>query len=182
MEKDIKNSEDFLKSITGKNTGFSAPSNYFDTVEDRFSSFIFEESLPKKNIFKVPDNYFNTLEDTILNTVAPKNKKTKVISLKSRILKLIPVAAAASILLFIGLNYFNTLNNTTEVNFDSVAETDIENWVVDNFNELSNEDFANVLNSNIINENDFAFTNIKDDAIEDYIISTENASILNEID
>ncbi|QOD61667.1 hypothetical protein H9I45_04240 [Polaribacter haliotis] len=182
MKENIKNSEDFLKSITGKNTGFSAPSNYFENAEDRFSSFIFEESLSKENAFKIPDNYFNKLEDSILNTVILDKKEPKVISLKSRILKLIPVATAASIALFIGLTYFNNLDNTTEINFDSVAETDIENWMIDNFNELSNEDFASVLNSKIINENDFAFSNIKDDAIEDYIISTENTSILNEID
>ncbi|QTD38056.1 hypothetical protein JL193_01760 [Polaribacter batillariae] len=182
MKEDIKNSEDFLKSITGKNTGFSAPLNYFDNAEDRFSSFIFEESLSKQNSFKVPDNYFKNLENSILDKIVSEKRTPKVISLKSKNLKRISIAIAASIALLIGLTYVNNLNNTTEINFDAVAETDIENWMVDNFNELSDEDFANVLNNNIVNENDFAFTNIKDDAIEDYIISTENTSILNEID
>ncbi|TMM28849.1 hypothetical protein FDT66_13165 [Polaribacter aestuariivivens] len=179
MENNIKNNEDFLKSITGKNTGFSAPSNYFDTAEDRFSSFIFEESLPKENSFKTPDSYFENLENEIINKAFP-TKETKVISLKSRFLKIIPVASAACIALFLGITYFNTINNKAEITFDSIAQLDIENWIIENSNDLTKDDFANVLNSDIVNENDFAFAELKDDAIEDYIITTDNISILNE--
>lgn len=178
MENNIKNSEDYLKSVLKKSTGFSAPKNYFSEVEEKLSYFIFEEKLPKESGFKTPDTYFDTLENSILDKVTQK-KEVKVISLKDRLLKFIPIAAAASVVLFISINLFN--NNTTEtVNFDNLAQIDIENWIVENATELIIDDFAMILDAEIMNEDDFAFTDLKNDAIEDYIINTDNTSLLNE--
>lgn len=177
MENKIKNSEEFLNSVTNKSTGFSTPKNYFSSVEDKFSTFLIEDKLPKENGFTTPTNYFNNLEDVILKNTSPK-KEVKVISLKSRILKYIPIAAAASVALFLSINYSSIFN--TEVSFDNLAESDIESWVMDNSNELSDQDFAALLSNEIANENDFALTDINSDAIEDYIIYSEDTSTINE--
>ncbi|MDX6747150.1 hypothetical protein SHK09_10140 [Polaribacter sp. PL03] len=177
MENKIKNSEDYLKSVLDKNTGFSAPKNYFSDTEDKFASFLLEDKLPKEDGFTMPENYFEQLESSITDKIIPK-KEVKVISFKTKFLKYIPVAAAASLALFLSINYFNPLNN--DVSFDSLAQSDIENWIIENSNELSDDDFAALLQTEITSENDFALTDLNNDDIEEYIIDSENTSLFNE--
>lgn len=178
MENNIKNSEDYLKTVLKKDTGFSTPENYFSKVEESLTTIIFQEKLPKKSGLQTPENYFDSLENIILDKVIEK-KEVKVISLKERFLKYIPIAAAASIALFLSLNFFNS-NNSEIINFDNLAQIEIENWIVDNATELTTEDFATILNTEIMSDDDFAFTDLKNDAIEDYIINTDNTFLLNE--
>ena len=114
MEQEINKSEAFLKSVLQNSTGFSVPKDYFDTAEDRFSSFLIEKELPEETGFFVPENYFQTVEKSILKKTGFK-KEVKVISLKSKFLKYIPVAAVASVALLLSINYFTSLN-TLEIN------------------------------------------------------------------
>ena len=174
MEQEINKSEAFLKSVLQNSTGFSVPKDYFDTAEDRFSSFLIEKELPEETGFFVPENYFQTVEKSILKKTGFK-KEVKVISLKSKFLKYIPVAAVASIALFLSINYF-TSSNDSEINFDLLERTDIENWIVENSNELSDKDFITLLHNEISNENDFALTDLQNDAIEEYMINIEAVS------
>ncbi|TXD48270.1 hypothetical protein [Polaribacter sp. IC073] len=178
MDNKIRNSEDFLKSVLNKKTGFSAPKNYLSGAEDQLASFLTEDKLPKENGFTIPENYFEELEASITEKIVP-NKEVKVISLKSKLLKYIPMAAAASLALFLSLNYLS-LQSTKEVSFENLAHSDIENWVLENANELSDEDFAALLQREITNENDFALTDINNNDIEEYIIDSENSSLLND--
>lgn len=178
MEHKSKNSEEFLKSILDKKSGFSVPKNYFSDAEDTFSSFLIEDKFPESNGFEIPDNYFDNVEENILQKINTTKKETKVISLRSRIIKLIPASIAATIALFLTFNYLLNLNND-DINFNTVAQSEIENWIIENANDLSDTDFATILNSEIMNENDFALTSIKNDEIEEYIISTDNTSLLN---
>lgn len=178
MEQEINKSEAFLKSVLQNSTGFSVPKDYFDTAEDRFSSFLIEKELPEETGFFVPENYFQTVEKSILKKTGFK-KEVKVISLKSKFLKHIPVAAVASIALFLSINYF-TSSNYSEINFDLLERTDIENWIVENSNELSDKDFITLLHNEISNENDFALTDLQNDAIEEYMINIEESTLLNE--
>ncbi|WP_298763617.1 hypothetical protein [uncultured Polaribacter sp.] len=177
MENEIKNSEDYLKSILKKETGFTTPENYFSKVEDNIETLIFKEKLPTKTGFKVPDAYFNTIQDTILDNIKIE-KEVKVISLKQRILKYSAIGVAATIALFLSLNFFNTTATTAD--FNKLAQTDIENWIVENSSEFTTEDFATILNESILNEEEFVFTDLKNDAIEEYIINTDNTYLLNE--
>ena len=178
MEQEINNSEVFLKSVLQNSVGFSVPKDYFNTAEDRFSSFLIEGELPEETGFSIPENYFQNLEKSILRKTGLK-KEVKIISLKSKLLKHIPVAAVASLALFLSINYF-TSSTSSEINFDTLEQTDIENWIVENSNELSDKDFVAILHSEISNENDFAITDLQSDAIEEYIINIEESSLLNE--
>jgi len=178
MENKIKNSEEFLNSILGKETGFSLPKNYFDTTEDTIEAKLTAEIFPKKNGFKTPDSYFKDLESEILTKVSTPEKEPKVISFKDRVLKLIPLAAAASIILFIGLNSF-VFNKTEELTIDSLSDDDIEFWL--DSNTIHTNDIAIVLENDILEESDFYFSSLEDENIEDYINSVDNTSFLNEI-
>lgn len=95
-----------IKSVTNENAGFSAPKNYFSAIEERFSSFLLEDKLSKEIGFTIPKNYFYKLENSIKAKIIPK-KEIKPLSLKSNILKYIPIATAASIALFLNINYLN---------------------------------------------------------------------------
>ena len=178
MKQETNKSEAFLKSVLQNNTGFSVPKNYFNTAEERFSSFLIDKEFPKESGFSIPENYFKKVEKSILKKVGFREEK-KVISLTNKFLKYIPIAAAASIALFLSINYLNPLS-TSKINFNTLGETDIENWILENSNELSKEDFATLLRSEISNENNFALTELRNDEIEEYMIYSEENYLLNE--
>ncbi|MDN3619064.1 hypothetical protein QWY81_06285 [Polaribacter undariae] len=178
MENKIKNSEEYLNSILGKKNSFSLPKNYFDTIEDAVETKLAEENLTKENGFATPDNYFKNLEDNILSKVSAPKKEAKVISFKERILKIIPIAAAASIILFIGLNSFE-FNKTEELTIDSLSDDDMEFWL--NSTTIHTNDIAIVLENDLLEESDFYFSSLEDENIEDYINSIDNTSFFNEI-
>ena len=177
MDKELKNKIDFINQRTGKKTGFSTPENYFEEMEDIFFTTITIENLPKEEILKTPENYFNTVEDTILtklNIVTPK--KGKVISLYQKVLKFIPVTAAASVLLFIGLNYFNTNNTFT---FDDITQADVTSWYENGYGTTNNDELAITLDSSDFEEG--ILTSINDDNLEDYLNTIDDTTLLNEI-
>jgi hypothetical protein len=179
MENEIKNSEMYINKKVGKETGFSTPSNYFDDLEDAILGKVFEDKLPNETGFKVPENYFKTLEEDILNKVSSSKKETKVISLRERVLKIIPFVAAASIVLFIGLNSF-VFETNDEFTLDSLSENDIEYWLESNT--LNSDDMATVLQDDIEEENGFYFMDIEDESIEEYMNTVGDDSLLEEID
>jgi hypothetical protein len=178
MENNRNHIENFLKSVLNKDTGFTAPKNYFKDAEDNCSAFLVVHTFPKGNGLAAPKNYFEELEQSIINKIAIK-KEVGVLSLRTRLLKYLPLATAAFVALFLSLNYLIP-SNTKSTSFETLAQPDLENWIVDNSNELSDQDFVALLHSNIINENDFALTDIRNDDIEEYIIYSENTSLLNE--
>ena len=178
MKQETNKSEAFLKSLLQNSTGFSVPTDYFNTADDRLSSFLIEKELPEETGFSIPENYFQNVEKSILKKTGFK-KEVKIISLKSKFLKYIPLAAVASVALLLSINYF-IFPSTSEINFDTLERTDIENWIVENSNELSDKDFVAILHSEISNENDFALTDLQSDAIEEYMINIKESSLLNE--
>ncbi|WP_158838564.1 hypothetical protein [Polaribacter sp. L3A8] len=178
MENNIKNSEQYLNSILGEETGFSVPKDYFASIEESIATKLSEEVLTKEHGFTMPDTYFKELENEILAKVAVPKKETKVISFKERIFKMIPIAAAASIILFIGLNSF-VFNTNEELTIDSLSDDDIEFWL--DSNTINTTDMAIVLENDVLEEGDFYFSSLEDENIEDYINSIDNTSFLNEI-
>ena len=179
MNNKAPNNDAYLKSVLHKNTGFTTPENYFSEVEEKISSFIFEEQLPEKTGFCVPEKYFKNLDTLILEKINKSTKKeSKTITLKNRFLKFIPVAAAASVALFLGINYFNS--SSEFLNFDTIGQSDIEYWLDVNEIEFTTDEYVEILTSDIMIEEDLVFTDLKKEAIEDYIINTENTYILNE--
>ncbi|PQJ82232.1 hypothetical protein [Polaribacter glomeratus] len=178
MDKEIKNSVNYISKKTCINTGFSTPADYFNKLEAVIDAKLSEKKLPKENGFKTPDNYFNTIENSVLSKVLPSAKEVKIISFKDRVLKLIPYAAAASIILFIGLNSF-VFKTDEELTMDSLSDVEIEYWL--DSNTLFTNDISIVLEDDLLEENDFYFTTIKDETIEDYINSIDNIALFNEI-
>lgn len=171
MDKRLKNSEDFIKKYASKQSAFSTPKDYFGSVEDTFSMKLREEKLPNNSGFKVPNLYFENLEDTILDRVqAPKT--TKVISLRKKAFRLIPIAAAASVMLFIGLNFFNF---EKEVTSEEIAV-----WFENDIYRISSDDISTVFEDIDLTDEE-TDSSIDINEIENYLESIDTTPLLNEI-
>ena len=180
MDKKKQNSEAYLKSVFNKKTGFSTPNNYFEEVDNSFTTFLSEEKLPKNTAFKAPNNYFEGLEEAILLKVTSTEKEVKVISLKDRLLKIIPIAAAASVVLFLSLNSF-LFQKTEEISFDSIAINDVEYWFNDAATTINTEDITTILTDEDLVDDNFSLAVINDDSLEDYFNSIDNSSLLEDL-
>ena len=177
MRDNIKNSENFVTAVSGKETGFATPKNYFKDSELRFSSFISEEKLPKDVSFKTPSNYFDTLEDSILEKINLPEKEVKVITLQQKLWRLIPVAVAASLILFFSLNPFQAKG----VSFEAIADNDIEIWFNDSATEINTEDISFIFSDEDLIDDTFSLTSISDTSLEEYIITLDHSAILSEL-
>ncbi len=143
-----------LNLLKAKGTGFTVPNGYFGS---------FEAKVLNKLSSDIPSDYFNSLEDKVFNRIKKEViPQVKVINLKQRIIKrYVPILAAASVVLFIGLNFYN---NTNTISFDSLDTTTISSWLEDSdydtsasyvLGELLSADDINsltVLNESTLNE------------------------------
>tara|TARA_B110001450_G_scaffold58087_1_gene54769 strand:+ start:1253 stop:1798 length:546 start_codon:yes stop_codon:yes gene_type:complete len=180
MSNKKKNSEEFLNSISGKKNGFSVPKNYFNTIEEVIHVKLIEERFKNKSGFEIPNTYFKEFEEGILaKVVSPSTvNETKIISFKQRILKIIPITVAASVLIFIGLNSF-VFDKNAELTLDALSENEIEYWL--NSSDIYLNDIAIVESENLLEENDFYFSSIGDEIIEEYMYSIDNSYLLYEL-
>ncbi len=176
--------------------GFSIPKDYFGTVEGVIFSKLLEDNLDKKTPFRTPKNYFSTIEDRVLESLKSEEKEnvyatpkgyfdsvedkvferlqteTKVIDFKTRFIKkFLPIAAAASLLLFITLQL---LNNTSEQKdlFASLETSEIENWIENGDFEMNSYQIAAV----------YEDTNIEDIELEQEYNDDHLMEYLDDID
>ncbi len=203
-KKKIHNIAPILSEISQKNSVFKVPEKYFDCVEDDVSAKIKTLSIKKftsNKAFDKPDNYFDTVEDIIIVKLkaealhAPKNEdipktyfdsiedvvlnkiktKSKVISLKSSIIKYAgTLAIAASLLLLIILN---TKDNA--VTFDSIATSDIEESIEDGLIDIDAENLVTIFSDIEINDN-YLMASLSDDEVLEYLNNEDLDEIIYE--
>ncbi len=144
-------------------SGFSAPEGYFDSVEDSFSSKLFEETLPKETGLEIPTGYFENLEDRILSKVEIP-KKGKVISFRKNLIRIVPAAAAACIGLFLTLNVIFGETIVIEPTSDEIAV-----WFDENISNISNEDLTAVFDAEDLVDSSILENIVDSDEIDTYI-------------
>ena len=163
-----------------KNNGFKNPDNYFESFEDNLFTKLSEESLPQQSGHKTPKDYFNNLEDEILQKINSSERQIKVISFTSKLKSYIPYAAAASILLFIGINYFSIHNNT--INIEDISNNEIVSWLENNYEEINTNTLAEAFTEKDFSDNELINNvNINDTEIENYLNNVDSSVILNEL-
>lgn len=159
--------------------GFSMPTNYFNELENDLIERISEISLPKKtNVGGVPEGYFDSLEDSILGKIKEEQieeskREVKVISLSQRIRKYIPVAAAASVLLFIATYFFIPSTEPGEV---TIAELD--DWFENGYGETNSYELAMLFTSDDFSEEEDLSVNVSDDTIEEYFNTIDTSTLI----
>lgn len=169
MENTLKNSENYIREKALK-TGFLAPKGYFDSIEDTFSARLKEQELPNDHGFMVDDTYFDTLEQHIVSKVPVR--ETKVISLRRGIIRMVPVAAAAVIALFIIF--------ISPVTQDELTSEEIANWFDENIYRISYEDITFAFEDMDI-EDEGLTDAIDIDDIENYLENIDTTPLLDEI-
>jgi len=173
MSKPLKHSIDYLRNKTQKEHGFSVPENYFESVEDVLFSKIVEQQLPKNDGFVVSEGYFDTLETTLFSNIEFPKKESKVISLRKRMIRYIPTAAAASVLLFFGLNYIEITNRTS---FNDINFSDIENWLDEDYLDLNTTNTIFV-DSDFTENNLFEEVVLSDEDLLEYLSTVDNSTL-----
>jgi len=151
--------------LKAKGSGFKVPKSYFDSVETMVFAKLSDD---------IPQNYFNTLEERVFDKINKEaSVDVKVLSLKQKIIKrYVPILAAASVVLFIGLNFYNTSNT---LSFDSLDTVNISTWLEDtNYNASDSYVLGELLDtddiSNLTASNE---TSLDDTQLLDYLNKTD---------
>ena len=154
-----------MKKFNKKNP-FKIPKAYFEGFNDRLMNHISKEksSIPKKDGFGVPENYFDTLHSSVIDEI--NHDKTKVIPLRSYKKYYYAAASiAAIVVLFYGLNR----NAVDALSFDSLAESDLENYFENNTHDLSDSEIAEVIPLDELEITDILTNRFNEENVVDYI-------------
>ncbi len=147
MKTDLENNK--LKS------GFKTPDDYFDNLSDtilsKWNGTYNSEIIPKKTGFSFPDDYFSKNESKLIESILPQ--KTKVISLKTTILKVTSIAAVLLITIISPLFYNASETKKTEMAAMNYLELNSEELSVYEIGQLlENEDISELENELIYND------------------------------
>ena len=113
-----------MKKTDENRKGFRVPEEYFESLDTRLMTRLKADS---KKGMKVPEGYFEEFE-----VKTPRNRPD--------VKNLIWLAAAASILLFFGIQYMDTNQNTLD--WSDLDEQEISSWIESDLVELNAYDIA----------------------------------------
>lgn len=178
MKSTAENSEQYLNQNIGKTVGFKVPDTYFDTVEEAVFSKLAAEEWSTKTGFNTPENYFDTIEDQVFTKLEAKETPSKVISLRTQVARFASFAAAASVLVLIGFQFFYnaTLNTVEQLGVDEV-----ESWMNTHINQIENDELMNAFEAIDFEDTELLTNTLTNEAIESYLYTIEAPTLLNEI-
>ncbi len=150
-----------------KETGFKVPNSYFKNVENEILT-----KTTKSTGYQIPKGYFDHLEPIVLSKTIYK-KKSKIRSVQ--FLKFASYAAAASILLFFGVQQWS---NKQQFDINSISAADIENWMDNGFIHFQTEEISETLEDiDLIALNNFSQEDIQqylnEEDLENLMLETE---------
>ncbi|UWX53696.1 hypothetical protein NYZ99_11060 [Maribacter litopenaei] len=162
---------------TNKNP-FTTPKGYFDSFEDNLLDKINKETsgIPKKEGFNVPESYFDRFQENIMTKIREEESTPKVIQFLP-IYKFVAIAAsfAAMVVLVISIDW----NPAENLNFNDLANSDIEAYFEDNELDLSSDEIAEVLPLEGYEINDFLEPQMTEENLLDYL--NENVESFEEL-
>jgi purine-nucleoside phosphorylase len=137
------------------NSGFTTPTDYFDTLSDRLfekiSGEINTSLLPETSGFIVPDNYFDKNEKEVLRRI--HHSETKVISLKATLYKVSGIAAILLLTIVSPMLYNSAETKKNELAEMSYLELNSEELgIYEVGSMLDNNDLAELENELIYND------------------------------
>lgn len=175
MKKERPHIDANLKSILKNKQGFTIPNNYFsELTEGNIQAKIFESKLPKESGFIVAKDYFNTIYPNILEIL---RKKESVITLKT--MRNWNAIAAVLVISFC-IGFFYVTNTPKKVSFDTISQVDIEYWI-DNSPLLNSLELETFFDDLQLEESNFDFTVISNDALKAYLLNENILDDYNEI-
>lgn len=151
---------------SNKNNPFKTPEGYFESFTDGLLDKLDKRTsdLPQEEGFAVPKDYFDDVHKSILEKL--EMQETKVVQLHPYRKYFIAVASIAAItLVVLGLNW----NTNSEVSWDDVADTEIENYFEINDLDLTSYEIAEVLPVDELEINDILENQFNEDNVLDYL-------------
>ena len=145
-----------------KNSGFTAPKDYFKNFEDTILSNAKLKDSVSDSGFEVPDGYFENLEDSIMQKVSERDT-AKVIPMFTKRNLIYISGVAAAVLLFFNVFYFES-----EVTFNSLDIETVENYIIDEG--INSYEIASLLTEEDLLDSNFVENNYSDETIETYIL------------
>jgi hypothetical protein len=149
---------------------FTAPEGYFDSLADKiYNQVKLEKKILHESPFSVPEKYFEKLGDNIISRIPVQKKPLLRVSAWYY-----TMAAAASVILVLGINFLNTNNNITiasGINPNSISSEEISRH-------LEKVDVDETLLIKAIDPNDIANTGLEQLQVDDKEIN----KILDETD
>jgi hypothetical protein len=167
----LHSTSSILSNASLKSNPFKVPENYFNTVEALTIAKLKAEIIQKNNTSEITNNYFETLEDAVMAKI---DKKPKVISLKTIVKYVTPLAIAASILLVFVLN-----TNQKNVTFESLATAEIEQFIESGLIDISTVTLAETFTDIDLTNYNLVPT-ISDDEVVNYLTNEDLETIFYE--
>lgn len=154
-----------------QDSGFKAPKDYFESLEDSIMHAIKEDEISEKvtaSGMQPPKGYFENLENSILSKVLEEKSQPKVISLfsKQNLLYASSIAAALVIMLSV---YFNQ----DDITFDTIDVELVENYILDQ--NIDSFELALLLKDDELATDTFIDSDLYGETLEDYLL--ENTDI-----
>jgi len=159
-----------------KNNPFKTPEAYFDNFSNKVMNALNneKETVPKEDGFIIPENYFDGLHHNIQQKL--NSKETKVIRLNQyKKYYMAAASVAAMLILFFGLY----MNNTNQLNWDHIANTDIEAYLDTNELGLSTYEIAEVLPIDELEIKDIIENQFDEENLIDYL--NENVDAIEDL-
>ncbi len=160
-------------------SGFKTPDGYFDTLESQLLSKLDSDinDLPLQSNkykagFSIPNQYFDNVEETILQKTINDSKKTKLVSLFSRKNMIYVSGIAAMIAIIISVSI---TKETYTLDFDSIATSDIHEYINEGNVEFSDSEIAALLDDESSFMNSFSDNEISNEELENYLYDEEMA-------
>ena len=150
---------------------FNTPENYFESLEDKVLSKLTVETNLNKDPYNIPDLYFDTIEDRVLTKI----KVRKSVFLIKIITKYVaPIAIAASLLLVFILN-----TNQKTITFDSLATSEIDQFINNGFIDIDSESLASAFSTIELPSNSLD-ASLSEDEVLDYLYNEDIETIIYE--
>lgn len=164
-------------SIKTKDTGFNIPDQYFENFERKILTTIADKEQEKidfckvkKPGFTVPNQYFETLERTLSTKILKKESTTKVISIPV-VKKLIYLSGIATMIVLAVVLWKQ--EQTSTLDFDSIAISDIQEYIRNGNIEVSDDELAVLLDTEISLMESFEDTHLSDEDLENYLLKED---------
>jgi len=152
-------------------TGFKAPKDYFNNLEDTILSGIKLKEASSDSGFKTPKDYFETLEDRIIEKTSTESTP-KVISLFNRKHLIYITSVAAAVLLLFNLSVFKTTPTWASLDTETVEDYMINENAIDSY------EIASLLTTEELTSADFVEIDFNENNIETYLINHLDAEDL----
>jgi len=147
---------------------FKTPEGYFENFNDRLMARLHEDTtdsvIPKNDGFGVPEGYFEDF--TVKLSADIDGKETKVIALRSYRKYLFAAAFIAALFVLV---FILDLGETDEVDFDTLANTEIDAYFDANDIELSSYELAELIEINTETLDPLGAWPIEDASLLDYL-------------